>query len=246
MHKDAEWNQCLIKWMSYRSGRSPDRHGINREICKMLSYSAKGHISMGFHYLSMRIRELRYSNSLAALIHSLPNFQSFTCNFIVTPCYTFTGSKLLANINRYLDHQTQEDDFSGTSRPVWKGEEAVNQPFTLSLLKIEQVDRSCCLLRKGAGSEDPEVCWVIWVPSNYRLSQEDYSSLTHDSMQPYLFPALGDDNEFGTAGPDPLALRDIGLTLPTHLCEGIHCGSACHLTVIKVNERENRDFASWF
>lgn len=84
---------------------------------------------------------------------------------------------------------------------IWKGEKAVNHPFTLSLPKIEQVDRSCCLLRKRAGSKDPEVCWVMWMSSNYRLSQEDYSSSAYDSMQPHLFPALGDDNEFGTADP---------------------------------------------
>lgn len=89
------------------------------------------------------------------------------------------------------------------SNSIWKGEKAVNQPFTLTLPKIEQAGRSRCLLRKHAGSKDPEVCWVTRLPSNYRLSQEDYSSLARDSMQPHLFPALRDDNEFGTVGPKP-------------------------------------------
>lgn len=127
---------------------------------------------------------------------------------------------------------------------IGKGENAVNQPFTLSLPKIEQVDKSCCLLRKCAGSKDPRVCWVMRLPNSYRLSQEDYTLLAYDSMQPHLFPALGGDNAFGTAGPNPLALRDTMLTLPTRLCEGVHCSSACHLTVIKANGREKRHFAS--
>lgn len=38
---------------------------------------------------------------------------------------------------------------------IGKGENTVNQPSTLSLPKTEQVDKSCCLLRKCAGSKDP-------------------------------------------------------------------------------------------
>jgi len=37
------------------------------------------------------------------------------------------------------------------------------------------------------------------LPNNYRLSQEDFTSLSFNSIQPHLFPEPGDDSAFGKA-----------------------------------------------
>lgn len=106
--------------------------------------------------------------------------------------------------------------------------------------KTEQVDRSCCLLRKYGGSKDAEVCWVMWLLSNYRVGQEDYSSLAHDSMQPHLFLALGDDNAFSTASPKPSCFKGHS-AFPTYpFTWRDPSRSVWHLTVIKGNGREKR------